>query len=143
MEKLISSWYNVRAVPEDFIFPPETRPGNLHVPIGEVIPVIDLSEAEQGDRTPTIQKILRAYQEFGFFQAINHRKNDSIPGLNTQLDTKCVGACSVEVKKLALRILALISEGVRLKCEYFGNEQLSGNGVYGLQVLKKDKWIGD
>lgn len=69
MKKLVSSWYNVRAVPEDYIFPPETRPGDLHVPIGEVIPVIDLSEAEKGDhRALAVQKILKASQEFGFFQ---------------------------------------------------------------------------
>ena len=69
MKKLVSSWYNVRAVPEDYIFPPETRPGDHHVPIGEVIPVIDLSEAEKGDhRALAVQKILKASQEFGFFQ---------------------------------------------------------------------------
>ncbi|MED6138323.1 hypothetical protein PIB30_073287 [Stylosanthes scabra] len=37
-----------------------------------------------------------------------------------------VGACSVEVKNLASRILRLISEGLGLKCEYFENE-LSGS----------------
>ncbi|XP_054814086.1 hyoscyamine 6-dioxygenase-like [Prosopis cineraria] len=70
MEKLVSNWYKVGSVPENYIFPQETRPGNLHVPmIGEGIPVIDLSEA---DRSLTIQKILKASQDFGFFQVINH-----------------------------------------------------------------------
>ncbi|KAI9119239.1 hypothetical protein K1719_009914 [Acacia pycnantha] len=68
MEKLLSNWYNVRPVPENYIFPPEQRPGNVHVPIGEGIPVIDLSEAENCGRTLTIQKILKAAQDFGFFQ---------------------------------------------------------------------------
>ncbi|XP_028790551.1 hyoscyamine 6-dioxygenase-like [Neltuma alba] len=242
MEKLVSYWYDVRPVPEDYIFPPETRPGSLHVPIGEVIPVIDLSEAEHGDRTPTIRKILQAAQEFGFFQVKNHgvsenlmteamgvfkeifqRSNLAKQKLDSQDVSKrcrlktctinctadkvhlwrdflmhpchpleqwqhtwpqnptryqeCVGACSVEVKKLASRILALISEGLGLKCGYFDDELLSGSmmlsvnhfppcpqpsltlgsskhadtnlitillqdDVYGLQVLKEDKWIG-
>ncbi|KAI9119066.1 hypothetical protein K1719_009741 [Acacia pycnantha] len=73
MQKLVSNWSNnVRAVPEDYIFPPETRPGSLHVPIGESIPVIDLSLADKGDRILAIQKIINASQEFGFFQVINH-----------------------------------------------------------------------
>ncbi|KAI9119434.1 hypothetical protein K1719_010109 [Acacia pycnantha] len=33
-----------------------------------------------------------------------------------------VGACSVEVKKLASRILGLIGEGLGLKSEYFDDE---------------------
>lgn len=90
---------------------------------------------------------------------------------------ECVGACSIEIKKLASRILALISEGLGLKSEYFEDELLSGSMtlvvnhyppcpqpsltlgsskhadpnlitillqdcIYGLQVLKEDKWIG-
>lgn len=39
---------------------------------------------------------------------------------------ECVGACSVEVKKLASRILSLISEGLGLKRGYF-EEELSGS----------------
>ncbi|KAF7818414.1 protein DOWNY MILDEW RESISTANCE 6-like [Senna tora] len=74
MEKLVSNWFHDvgPTVPEDYIFPPETRPGDLHVPISQSIPVIDLSEAEQGDPTLTIHKILKASQDFGFFQVINH-----------------------------------------------------------------------
>lgn len=68
MERFVSNWFNIRSVPEDYIFPPKTRPGNLHIPIGESIPVIDLSEAEEADRILVIQKILQAAQEFGFFQ---------------------------------------------------------------------------
>ncbi|KAK4281261.1 hypothetical protein QN277_012780 [Acacia crassicarpa] len=244
MEKLVSSWYNnVQRVPQDYIFPPEKRPGDLRVPVDEVIPVIDLSEAEQGDRTPTIQKILKAAQEFGFFQVINHgfsqnlmnesmvvckelfggsneanKKSNSSEDVSKSCRVKtcgvrcspdkvhlwrdlllhqchplekwqhtwpqhptryqeCIGAYSVEVKKLASRILALICEGLGLKCGYFEDEQLSGrmflsvnnyppcpepsltlglskhadsnlitillqDGVYGLEVLKEDKWIG-
>ncbi|KAK2455334.1 protein DOWNY MILDEW RESISTANCE [Trifolium repens] len=73
MEKLITSyWSNFQSVPEDYIFPPESRPGNLKVPFNSSIPVIDLSETHKGDRSNIIQKIIKAAQEFGFFQVINH-----------------------------------------------------------------------
>ncbi|KAK4253139.1 hypothetical protein QN277_010747 [Acacia crassicarpa] len=77
MEKLVSNWYN-RSMPENYMFPPEKRPGKLHVPMGEGIPVIDLSEVEEGDRTLTIQKILKASEEFGFFQVINHGVSENL-----------------------------------------------------------------
>ncbi|KAI9119180.1 hypothetical protein K1719_009855 [Acacia pycnantha] len=193
MEKLVSNWYNVRPVPENYIFPPEQRPGNVHVPMGEGIPVIDLSEAEKGGRTLAIQKILKAAQYFGFFQVINHGVSENLmnetrsvlreffemPNVAKQqvyteefskscilftssisyanekihlwrdfLKHPChplhkwqhfwpqtptryqeiVGACSVEVKKLASRILGLISEGLGLKSGYFEDE-LSGRMI--------------
>ncbi|RDY01184.1 Protein DOWNY MILDEW RESISTANCE 6, partial [Mucuna pruriens] len=71
MNKLLSDQFNVGSVPEDYVFPPELRPGNLEIPFSD-IPVIDLDEAQNGDRTITIQKIIQASQEFGFFQVINH-----------------------------------------------------------------------
>ncbi|XP_058770967.1 flavanone 3-dioxygenase 2-like [Vicia villosa] len=73
MEKLITShWSDFQCVPEDYIFPPESRPGNIKIPFNTSIPVIDLSEAQNGDRTNTIHKIIKASEEFGFFQVINH-----------------------------------------------------------------------
>ncbi|KAK2401550.1 protein DOWNY MILDEW RESISTANCE [Trifolium repens] len=73
MEKLITSCRsNFQSVPENYIFPPESRPGNVKVPFSSSIPVIDLSEARKGDRTNIIQKIIKAAEEFGFFQVINH-----------------------------------------------------------------------
>lgn len=68
MEKLITSWSNFQSVPEDYIFPPESRPGNIKIPFSSSIPVIDLSDLNKGDRTSTIHKIIKAAQEFGFFQ---------------------------------------------------------------------------
>lgn len=62
MEKLVSSWYNVQSLPENYIFPPETRPGKEIVPICNKIPVVDL------EGTDATWKILKAIQEFGFFQ---------------------------------------------------------------------------
>ncbi|CAK8571784.1 unnamed protein product [Lathyrus sativus] len=72
MEKLTLNWSNVESVPEKYILPPEERPGDIKIPISHNIPVIDLSEAQNGDRTNTIQKIMKAAEEFGFFQVINH-----------------------------------------------------------------------
>ncbi|CAK7357592.1 unnamed protein product [Dovyalis caffra] len=72
MEKLISSWNNVQFVPEKYIFPPEKRPGNITFSASKSIPVIDLAETASKDRDVTIQKILKAAQEYGFLQVINH-----------------------------------------------------------------------
>jgi len=68
MEKFISNRSSIKSVPEDYVFPPETRPGNFKIPINKTIPIIDLSEAQNGDRTKTIQQIIKAAEEFGFFQ---------------------------------------------------------------------------
>ncbi|XP_058746262.1 hyoscyamine 6-dioxygenase-like [Vicia villosa] len=72
MEKLISNWSSMESVPGGYTFPPELRPGDTKIPISHTIPVIDLSEEYTGDRTNTIQKIIKASEEFGFFQVINH-----------------------------------------------------------------------
>ncbi|KAL5068088.1 hypothetical protein RYX36_018975 [Vicia faba] len=72
MDKLIPNWSSIESVPENYIFPPETRPGDIKIPICHSIPVIDLSEAQNGDRTNTIQKMIKAAEEFGFFQVMNH-----------------------------------------------------------------------
>jgi len=68
MEKFISNRSSIESVPGDYVFPPETRPGNFQIPINKTIPIIDLSEAQNGDRTKTIQQIIKAAEEFGFFQ---------------------------------------------------------------------------
>lgn len=68
MEKLVSKWYKDESLPENYIFPPETRPGKSIVPLCNTIPVIDLSQALGHNRSDTIQQILKASKEFGFFQ---------------------------------------------------------------------------
>ncbi|KAJ0053173.1 hypothetical protein Pint_01753 [Pistacia integerrima] len=72
MEKLISAKCNIQSVPESYILPPETRPGIFIVPQFETIPVIDLGGETTADRTTKIQQIMKASQEYGFFQVINH-----------------------------------------------------------------------
>lgn len=69
MDKLVSSWCSDKTLPESYIFPPDTRPGNLaDAPVSASVPTIDLS----GDRPDTIHKIIEASRDFGFFQVTNH-----------------------------------------------------------------------
>lgn len=67
MEKLISNRKDLKFVPQSYILPPESRPGNDKVPLCESMPVIDLKEFGQ-DPTKLVQQIIEACQEFGFFQ---------------------------------------------------------------------------
>ncbi|KAK9013427.1 hypothetical protein V6N11_041436 [Hibiscus sabdariffa] len=68
MEKLVSSWYKNKSLPESYKFPPETRPGNLFVPTSKTIPVIDLVQ----NRADIVRQILKSSEEYGFFQVVNH-----------------------------------------------------------------------
>ncbi|KAJ4726866.1 Hyoscyamine 6-dioxygenase [Melia azedarach] len=72
MEKLVSTWYKDKSLPENYIFPPEKRPGKFSVPSCDAIPVVDLSKALDHNRSDIIEQILKAGKEFGFFQVINH-----------------------------------------------------------------------
>lgn len=72
MEKHVTSWFNVEEVPRSYIFPQEYRPGKLPIPICSTIPVIDLGKAMGAEQIHTIQHIMEAAQEFGFFQVINN-----------------------------------------------------------------------
>ncbi|KAI3506856.1 hypothetical protein L1887_21440 [Cichorium endivia] len=68
MAQLVSSWSNgVQSVPKDYVMPPERRPGDF-IAVCKEIPVINL----QNDRSEVVQQILKACQEFGLFQVINH-----------------------------------------------------------------------
>ncbi|CAK9140634.1 unnamed protein product [Ilex paraguariensis] len=82
METLVSSWFKDQSLPENYVFPPETRPGEAIVPVSKNIPIIDLGKSVVGHdhRNNTVQQILNAAQKFGFFQVNNHgvseRQND-------------------------------------------------------------------
>lgn len=65
MEKLVSRWFNVRPLPGAYVFPPEQRPGKLFFPQVNSIPVLDIGGQDQKE---TIQLIMKAREEFGFFQ---------------------------------------------------------------------------
>lgn len=54
---------DVQSLPEAYVFPPDKRPGELAAPEFNN-PIIDFSKPVD----ETIPKILRAGQEFGFFQ---------------------------------------------------------------------------
>ncbi|KAL3620606.1 hypothetical protein CASFOL_035518 [Castilleja foliolosa] len=69
MDILMSNWSNVgQSLPENYIFPPDKRPGKHVFPVLKDVPVIDLGH----DRAEVIQQILSASQDFGFFEVINH-----------------------------------------------------------------------
>ncbi|KAL1826007.1 hypothetical protein DCAR_0314210 [Daucus carota subsp. sativus] len=83
MDVLISNWKNVESVPESFVFPPHRRPGNIVVPMSKDIPVIDLKYC-RNPGVEAIQQILKASQEFGIFQVINHGVSESL--MNEAMD---------------------------------------------------------
>ncbi|KAK7316270.1 hypothetical protein VNO77_35180 [Canavalia gladiata] len=69
-EMLVSSWYDVHSsVPPSYVQPPERRPGKVINSSDKAIPVIDLGGH---DRLHTTKQILKASQDYGFFQVINH-----------------------------------------------------------------------
>ncbi|XP_024168016.2 protein DOWNY MILDEW RESISTANCE 6 [Rosa chinensis] len=76
-EKLISNRSDLQFVPESYILPPGTRPGNTQVSVLEVIPVIDF-QLLGTNRPQLIKQIIEASQKFGFFQLINHGVEDNL-----------------------------------------------------------------
>ncbi|KAI4352387.1 hypothetical protein L6164_006645 [Bauhinia variegata] len=69
-QKLVSSWFNAHStVPSSYVQPPECRPGKLIATPGKKIPVVDLGG---NDRADTVKHVLKASEEYGFFQVINH-----------------------------------------------------------------------
>lgn len=78
MEKLVSGRSNLPFVPESFILPPESRPGQATFPPCESIPVIDLGGEPGFGRAQLVKKIIHASQEFGFFQLTNHGLSEKL-----------------------------------------------------------------
>ncbi|KAJ9547995.1 hypothetical protein OSB04_020538 [Centaurea solstitialis] len=75
MEKLVSSWCNsVKSVPQDYVFPEYTRPGDQTVPILTNCPIIDMEKAASGDRNDIIRQVLQASKDLGFFQILDFLK---------------------------------------------------------------------
>ncbi|KAL0390923.1 UNVERIFIED_CONTAM: protein DMR6-LIKE OXYGENASE 2 [Sesamum calycinum] len=72
MEKLISSKHNIQHVPESYILPPEIRPRKVAIHSCKCVPVIDLHGNIDRNRQDLVQRIMKAGQEFGFFQLTNH-----------------------------------------------------------------------
>ncbi|XP_047961511.1 hyoscyamine 6-dioxygenase-like isoform X2 [Salvia hispanica] len=69
-----SKWYNVESVPESHIFLMEDRAGNEAIPICHTIPIIDLANSK------TLDKIMQASKEYGFFQVTNHGVAEDVIG---------------------------------------------------------------
>lgn len=67
---LVSSWFHLHStVPLSYVQPPESRPGTASVISGKSIPVVDLGSH---DHAETLLQVLRASEEYGFFQVVNH-----------------------------------------------------------------------
>ncbi|KAJ3693899.1 hypothetical protein LUZ60_009379 [Juncus effusus] len=80
MENLLSNSAFHRTVPERFILPPENRVGTELCP-AVTLPVIDLRGGRSfhvEGRDQLVGEILRAGQQFGFFQVINHGVSEQI-----------------------------------------------------------------
>ncbi|XP_057507821.1 hyoscyamine 6-dioxygenase-like [Actinidia eriantha] len=187
MSVLLSNWSkHAHAVPSSYVLPQEKRPENLNA-VCKSIPVIDLGQLGGPDRADVLQQIMKACQDFGIFQVINHGVSeelmedtmslfkeffdmpaeekaeyysedrtkafrlytggtnynkadvnfwkDSVRHLCHPLEDyvqswpekparyrEVVGAYAVEVRKLSMRVLDLICEGLGIKLGYFGNE---------------------
>ncbi|XP_028056051.1 hyoscyamine 6-dioxygenase-like [Camellia sinensis] len=188
MSILVSSWSKeAQAVPANYVFPPEIRPGDLAAPVCKGIPVIDLGQIGGHARAELLEKIIKASQDFGMFQVINHGVSEGLmddtmslfkeffdmpvedkaayysedksksfrlytSGQNYLKDKvnywkdsmkhschpledhiqswpekparyrEVVGTYSAEVRKLSLRILDLICEGMGIEMGYFADE---------------------
>ncbi|GFP82898.1 hyoscyamine 6-dioxygenase [Phtheirospermum japonicum] len=73
MENHVSRWSNVQTVPESHVFPLDIRPGKEQIPLCKTIPIIDLgSYKSNSEKLDSIHKIIKASQEYGFFQVTNH-----------------------------------------------------------------------
>ncbi|KAL1322877.1 hypothetical protein HN51_067896 [Arachis hypogaea] len=69
-QMLVSSWFHLHSsVPLSYVQPPESRPGTAVVASGKTIPVVDLGVH---DHVEVLGQILRASEQYGFFQVTNH-----------------------------------------------------------------------
>ncbi|KAM6592228.1 hypothetical protein CsatA_014833 [Cannabis sativa] len=129
MEKLVSSWSNEKiTLPESYIIPPETRPGDQSFPVTNSIPVIDLHENINQHDT-IVHNIIKASQDYGIFQVINHGVCEELMDETMKVMKELHEMSPIdkarecfEVRKLGLKILEVLSEGLGLKSGYFSGE---------------------
>ncbi|KAL7601582.1 hypothetical protein Lser_V15G27115 [Lactuca serriola] len=72
MDVLTSNWSNIQSLPESYVFPLERRPGTNNIPASKDIPIINLENIYGPERPEIVQHIIKASQDFGLFQVINH-----------------------------------------------------------------------
>ncbi|KAL8548008.1 hypothetical protein ACS0TY_007342 [Phlomoides rotata] len=75
METHVSRWYDVESVPQSHTFPGRDRPGEELIPVCRKIPIIDLGEGKY-----TVEEVIKASQEYGFFQVTNHGVSEDLIG---------------------------------------------------------------
>ncbi|CAL5364974.1 unnamed protein product [Camellia sinensis] len=77
MEVFLSTRSDLESVPDCYVLPPDKRPKQHDAPVGQAIPVIDIQNiVDPDDRAEIVQQIVKACQEFGLFQVVNH----GVPG---------------------------------------------------------------
>ncbi|KAK8635820.1 hypothetical protein V6N13_004535 [Hibiscus sabdariffa] len=122
LQTMLDRWCNDGALPQSYICPPETRPGKLTIPRDDNIPVISLGEAST-DRNNTIINVLKASQEFGLFQVVNHGVSEKL--LN---DTMNIVA---EFFEMPMEDKAsLYSEDPNKACRLYTSNTYYGTGKY-------------
>ncbi|GMI85750.1 DOWNY MILDEW RESISTANT 6 [Hibiscus trionum] len=140
MEKLVSSWFNDQPLPQSYIFPPETRPGNHIIPRCNTLPLtmefqnvfkefFELpAEDKAGVYSDDPKRPCRLYTSSPNYDSETvHLWRDNLRHPCHPLEEciivwpqkpnryrESVAAYSIEAKKLGLRILELVSEGLGL-----------------------------
>ncbi|KAE8681776.1 RING/U-box superfamily protein [Hibiscus syriacus] len=62
--ELLSSWCSDGSLPESYVMPPETRPGDLIVPLEKSIPVIDLQHNQPWSFRDLMDETMNVAEEF-------------------------------------------------------------------------------
>nr|XP_043633228.1 flavanone 3-dioxygenase 2-like [Erigeron canadensis] len=76
MDKLLSvRSSSIQTLPKNYIFPVESRPGEVAIPFCDALPMIDLLACDWDN---AVQQVLEACQEFGIFQLINHGVDEDL-----------------------------------------------------------------
>ncbi|KAF6135461.1 hypothetical protein GIB67_015314 [Kingdonia uniflora] len=131
----------------EFSMQPFSESDRRGVFTGKAIPAVDLGRAD------VVQQVIKASKEYSFFQVINHGINEAtilnmasvakeffdLPAEDKEYynlwpskPTKyreVVRTYSAEARKLGLKLLKLISEGLGVESGYFDRELSQGLGV--------------
>ncbi|PPD92799.1 hypothetical protein GOBAR_DD10275 [Gossypium barbadense] len=147
MDKLISSWYKDQSLPESLQIPFNVRPGKLLVPRCNTVPVIYFKTSDY--------HLGKIHLWHDVLRYPHHSLEDYIEFWCQMSPREVVATYQIEAKKLGLRILELLCEGIGIEHGYFEHEltkdlQLGANHyppipeprhISGLQVLKDGERI--
>ncbi|KAG5250491.1 hypothetical protein OIU77_025975 [Salix suchowensis] len=120
MDILVSSRCDLQSLSEEYIFPEEIRPGKVAIALCESIPVIDLGDIAGQNRANIAQEILKASQEFGFFQVINH-------GVSKELMNDTMSVFNEVFEMPAQDLSGIYSEDPNRSCRLFTSSSFYAN----------------